>query len=95
MSASEIMALYKVDDYASAKSTYSVRMEGKDSFTLKWKRTSPPTESVFEAGESKKYSVFWNYRFHTYCVDDWICVPNWQQYATRLLSNVQFRSICG
>jgi hypothetical protein len=29
-------------------------MEGKDSFTLKWMRTSPPTERVFEAGESNK-----------------------------------------
>ena len=54
MSASEIMALCKGDDSASANSTYSVHMEGKDSFTLKWVRTSPPTERVFEAGDSNK-----------------------------------------
>ena len=54
MSASEIMALCKADDSASANSTDSVHMEGKDSFTLKWMRTSPPTERDFEAGESKK-----------------------------------------
>jgi hypothetical protein len=29
-------------------------MEEKESFTLKWMRTSPPTERVFEAGESNK-----------------------------------------
>lgn len=54
MSASEIMALCKGDDSASANSTDSVHMEGKDSFTLKWVRTSPPTERVFEAGDSNK-----------------------------------------
>jgi hypothetical protein len=54
MSASEIMALCKGDDSASANSTDSMHMEGKDSFTLKWMRTSPPTERVFEAGESNK-----------------------------------------
>jgi hypothetical protein len=53
-SASEIMALYKGDDSAYANSTDSVHMEGKDSFTLKWMRTSPSTEMVFEAGESNK-----------------------------------------
>jgi hypothetical protein len=53
MSASEIMALYKGDDSASSNSTDSVHMEGKDSFTLNWMRTSP-TERVFEADESKK-----------------------------------------
>jgi hypothetical protein len=31
-----------------------VHMEVKDSFTLKWMRTSPPTERVFEVGESNK-----------------------------------------
>jgi hypothetical protein len=54
MSASEIMALYKGNDSASANSTDSVHMEGKDSFTLKWMRTSPPTERVIETGESNK-----------------------------------------
>ena len=54
MSASEIMALCKGDDSASANSTDSVHMEGKDSFTLKWVRTSPSTERVFEAGDSNK-----------------------------------------
>jgi hypothetical protein len=53
MSASEIMALYKVEDSASANSTDYVRMERKESFTLKWMRTSL-TERVFEAGESNK-----------------------------------------
>jgi hypothetical protein len=48
------MTIYKGDDSASANSTDSVHMEGNDSFTLKWMRTSPPTKSVFEAGESNK-----------------------------------------
>jgi hypothetical protein len=85
MSASEIMALYKGDDSVSANSTDSVLMEGKDSFTLKWMRTSPPTERVFEAGESNKILVFWKYRFHTYCLEDWLCVFKWRQYAIRVL----------
>jgi hypothetical protein len=57
MSASEMMALYKGDDSTSANITDSVHMEGKVSFTLKWMRTSPPTERVFNAGESYKILV--------------------------------------
>jgi hypothetical protein len=48
------MVLYKGDDSASANSTDSVHMEGKDSFTLKWMRSSPPAERFFEADESNK-----------------------------------------
>jgi hypothetical protein len=48
------MATDKGDDSASSNSTDSVHMEGKDSFYLKWMRTSPPTERFFEAGEINK-----------------------------------------
>jgi hypothetical protein len=55
MSASEIMAPDKGNDSDSANSTDYVHMEVKDSFfILKWERTSPPTERVFEAGESNE-----------------------------------------
>jgi hypothetical protein len=42
-----------------------------------------------------KYSVFWKYRFRTYFLEDWLCVPKWRKYATRVLSNVQLRATSG
>ena len=55
MSASDIMTLDKSIDSASLNSTDSVHMEVDDSlFTLKWVRTSPPTERVFETGQSNE-----------------------------------------
>ena len=53
MSAFKIMALDKGNDSDSSNIIDYVHMEVNDSsFSLKWVRTSPPTERVFEADDS-------------------------------------------
>ena len=55
MSAFKIMALDKGNDSDSSNIIDYVHMEVNDSsFSLKWVRTSPPTERVFETGQSNE-----------------------------------------